>query len=207
MLGHLCMGASQEARTPPHLANPFYVFSQLIFTYGVLMYRLMGASAQEKFTRTWAIGVGIGQATQFRELFLAAAQAAAVLLLLDVLRLTGDAAWLESHADTVCVAQSALCARQGSSRLQRLRAYTDFFRCVRASIMCVCVACAASRLTPNAQRRDTVSGFSRRAPRRRARHHRAVPTHGLVRWRSSALERGPRRCTVARLTRAPAGGW
>jgi hypothetical protein len=40
--------------------------AQVIFVYGALLYRLLGAAAQESFTRTWAIGVGISQATQFK---------------------------------------------------------------------------------------------------------------------------------------------
>ena len=42
------------------------IMSWIIFTYGSLVYRLMGDSAQQKFAEGWAVGLAISQATQFK---------------------------------------------------------------------------------------------------------------------------------------------
>ena len=105
------------------------------------MYKLLGAAAQAQFTKTWAIGVGISQATQFRDMLLAAAQGLAVLTVLDSLWLVGNAAWLEDHADLVCV-DAALRNGDGDDDGERggadawwpaqLRGYVQFFSGVTA---------------------------------------------------------------------------
>jgi hypothetical protein len=109
---------------------------QLIFAYGSLMYKLLGAAAQASFTKTWAIGVGISQATQFRDMALAAAQGIAMLTILDSLYLIGNCNWLESHADLVCV-DAAL--REGEDHRGaptwwplKMRGYVQFFSAVTA---------------------------------------------------------------------------
>ena len=42
------------------------VIAWLIFTYGSLVYRLMGDQAQQKFARGWGVSLAISQATQFK---------------------------------------------------------------------------------------------------------------------------------------------
>jgi hypothetical protein len=42
------------------------IMSWIIFTYGSLVYKLMGDAAQQKFASSWGIGLAISQATQFK---------------------------------------------------------------------------------------------------------------------------------------------
>jgi hypothetical protein len=61
------------------------VMTWIIFTYGALVYRMMGDAAQQKFAQGWAIGLAISQATQCKDMIIVALQSAAVMTILDSL--------------------------------------------------------------------------------------------------------------------------
>jgi hypothetical protein len=142
LVGAVVRTVVQRAQPSRHPASTciltacFACLSQLIFAYGSLMYKLLGAAAQASFTKTWAIGVGISQATQFRDMIITAAQGLAVITVLDSLWLVGNGAWLEAHADLVCVDATLRDGEEERGGLgawwpAQLRGYVQFFSAVQ----------------------------------------------------------------------------
>jgi hypothetical protein len=71
------------------------IMAWIIFTYGSLVYRMMGDAAQQKFAQGWAIGLAISQATQYKDMVIVALQSAAVLTILETLWLINNRSWFE----------------------------------------------------------------------------------------------------------------
>ena len=80
---------------------------RFIFTYGMLIYKLLGDDAQASFARSWGISYGMNAATEWRTIAVEAAKGAFFLLLLERLGLTLHTEWLEQHIDylSLCVAK------------------------------------------------------------------------------------------------------
>ena len=94
----------------------FFIFCcprRFIFTYGMLVYRLLGDDAESSFARSWGISYGLNAATEWKDIATEAAKAALVLFILERLFLTRNASWLEEHIDylSLCVAWRACVAR------------------------------------------------------------------------------------------------
>ena len=66
-------------------------------TYGMLIYRTLGADAEQQFAQTWGIGYGMDNATEWQEVFKTALQTALVLVVLDMFRLSKNSSWFEEH--------------------------------------------------------------------------------------------------------------
>ena len=77
------------------------VFAWVIFTYGMLIYKTLGADAQNQFAQTWGVGYALNNASEWQDVFQTAAKAAVLLVILDMLRLTKNATWFEEHVDFV----------------------------------------------------------------------------------------------------------
>ena len=105
------------------------LMSWIIFTYGSLVYRLMGDEAQSKFAEGWGVGLAISQATQFKDMVIVALQSALVLTVLETLWLVGNKPWLEEHIDFASV-QAALLVHSGTSWWQRMKNHVEFFAVV-----------------------------------------------------------------------------
>ena len=88
--------------------------------YGSLIYQLLGDKAQEQFSHDWAVGLGIDQATQWKEVVQSSIQAAIILTLLDRMGFMSGVAWLEGYLDQSCV-QATMIGTAGLSWMQRLR--------------------------------------------------------------------------------------
>ena len=68
---------------------------RFIFTYGMLVYRLLGEDAESQFARSWGISYGLNAATEWKDIAIEAAKAAVILLILERLFLTRNGSWLE----------------------------------------------------------------------------------------------------------------
>ena len=79
------------------------IFSWFIFTYGMLVYRQLGDSAQSQFAQSWGISFGLDSAQQWRDVVSATIKAVVILLMLDVLMIRGNRPWFEEHIDHLCV--------------------------------------------------------------------------------------------------------
>jgi hypothetical protein len=66
-------------------------------TYGMLIYRQLGANAQDEFAKTWGVGFALNNASEWQDVAITAAKAAVLLVILDMLRVTRNRPWLESH--------------------------------------------------------------------------------------------------------------
>jgi hypothetical protein len=63
----------------------------------MLIYKQLGAAAQEEFANSWGIGFALNNASEWQEVAKTAAQTAIVLVVLDVLRITRNADWFAEH--------------------------------------------------------------------------------------------------------------
>ena len=77
------------------------IFSWFIFTYGMLIYRNLGANAQNEFSKTWGIGYGMNSATEWQDVAITAVKAALLIVILDALRVTKNSSWFEEHGACV----------------------------------------------------------------------------------------------------------
>ena len=65
----------------------------------MLIYRNLGDKAQQEFAKTWGIGYGMDNATEWQEVLKTAAKTALVLVILDLMRLSKNSSWFEEHVD------------------------------------------------------------------------------------------------------------
>jgi hypothetical protein len=101
----------------------------MILVYGSLIYRLLGPEAEETFTRSWGIGVGLDQLKEAKGVLIVSAQTVAALLVFEALYVSPNMAWLESMSDEASVGATLLRAGAGSF-LARMRAYARFNKAV-----------------------------------------------------------------------------
>jgi hypothetical protein len=93
---------AKRAYAAAGLAGVYFVwtiFSWFIFTYGMLVYKQLGPSAEGEFAKTWGIGFGLDNASEWRDVLQTAVQAALVVVVLDALRWTSSEKWFEEHID------------------------------------------------------------------------------------------------------------
>jgi hypothetical protein len=86
------------------------VFTWFIFAYGQAIYTLLGGDAQGEFARSWGISYALNTATEWRAVAETAAKSALFLLLLERLRLTRPADWLEARRPCARAAPCSACA-------------------------------------------------------------------------------------------------
>lgn len=101
-----------------HLSPPYSSFLiRFVFTYGLLVYRLLGQRAEGSFARSWGISYGIHLASEWREVLIEAAKAALLLAVLERLMLTPPVTWLEDAVRARVLPQQArtrMCAHDAS---------------------------------------------------------------------------------------------
>jgi hypothetical protein len=64
-------------------------------TYGMLIYTLLGPSAEEGFTKSWGVSYGLGAAAEWQDVAKEAAKGVIILAILETLVLTRPVSWLE----------------------------------------------------------------------------------------------------------------
>ena len=69
----------------------------------MIIYRRLGPEAEKQFVKTWGVGVGLDNVQQWRDVLKEATKAAALIIVLDVLRVTSHRAWFEEFADFASV--------------------------------------------------------------------------------------------------------
>ena len=94
------------------------LYSWFIFTYGMLIYRQMGDSAQKKFTQSWGISFGMDSATEWQDVAKEAAKTTFIFVILDLLLIMGHRPWFEEHLDHLSI-QATLFAGTAKSWSQR----------------------------------------------------------------------------------------
>ncbi len=72
--------------------------NRFIFTYGSLIYRLLGPEQQNSFARGWGVSYGIGAAAEWQDILKEAAKGLLVLAILERVHLTRPVHWLEARA-------------------------------------------------------------------------------------------------------------
>jgi hypothetical protein len=71
---------------------------------GALIYKLLGASAESSFTRSWGVSYGLNCAAEWKSVAVAALQGALLLALLECLCWTRNSSWLEARRVVACEA-------------------------------------------------------------------------------------------------------
>jgi hypothetical protein len=63
----------------------------------MLIYKQLGADAQNEFAKTWGVGYALNNASEWQDVAITACKAALLIVILDALRLTRNASWFEEH--------------------------------------------------------------------------------------------------------------
>jgi hypothetical protein len=61
----------------------------------MLIYKQLGASAQNEFAKTWGVGYALNNASEWQDVAVTAFKAALLIVILDALRLTKNSSWFE----------------------------------------------------------------------------------------------------------------
>ena len=104
--------------TPPRPA--------LAVTYGMLVYKLLGANAESSFARSFGISWGMGQATEWVEISKEAAKTAIIMAVLERVFLSPNIGWVEAHVDYL--ACQAAIAGHKLGLIGRVRMHFAFTR-------------------------------------------------------------------------------
>ena len=102
------------------------MFTWFIFTYGMLIYRLLGEGAESSFSRSFGISYGMGAAQEWKDVAIEACKAAVILVILETLFLTPNPKWLEEHIDYLSL-QALLLKQTGlgwTGQIKRLWHHT-----------------------------------------------------------------------------------
>ena len=102
------------------------ILSWFIFTYGLLIYNLLGSSTESSFVRSWLIALGVDNAKQWQDILRAALQSAALMFVLDRMWIMSNAAWLEQHVDFMSV-QATLLTAVPTTFVKRVRRHLDYY--------------------------------------------------------------------------------
>ena len=102
-------------------------FAWFIFTYGLLIFELLGRDAERSFIRSWGVSYGVGAASEWRDVLRQAVISLLVLAIAERLHLTRPVAWLEDHIDYMSTA-ALLLEHGGLSYFQELRLFFTFRR-------------------------------------------------------------------------------
>ena len=98
------------------------LFAWFIFTYGMLIYKLLGDQAQSEFARSWGISYAMNAVTEWKDIAVEAVKATVIMIILERLFLTRNSAWLEEHMDYLSI-QALLFKRGGLSTFQQTRLF------------------------------------------------------------------------------------
>ena len=102
-------------------------FAWFIFTYGLLIFELLGRDAEQSFIHSWGVSYGVGAASEWRDVLHQAVISLLVLAIAERLHLTRPVAWLEDHIDYMSTA-ALLLEHGGLSYFQELRLFFTFRR-------------------------------------------------------------------------------
>ena len=101
------------------------VMAWVIFTYGKLIYDLIGPAEEAAFAREWGVAVGLDNAAQWQDVIQEAVSSTLKLLVLQRLRLIPAEKWLEESLDALSV-QATLLDVAMRGRWARVRAHLRF---------------------------------------------------------------------------------
>jgi hypothetical protein len=85
------------------------IFVWFIFTYGMLIYRLLGSETEAAFARSWGVSYGFNALSEWREVAKEALKGALILVILESLYLTRNVHWLEVRAQMRCCRRQQTC--------------------------------------------------------------------------------------------------
>ena len=79
------------------------LFRRFIFTYGMLIYKLLGDSAQSSFASSFGVSYAVGAASEWQDIAKETAKGLVILAVLERLHITRPLSWLEDHLDYLSV--------------------------------------------------------------------------------------------------------
>ncbi len=119
-------GAAIHAASLFVLYSCWAIFAWLVFVYGSLMFQLSDESTELGFARSWAVGLGLDQAYQWRHVAKQACLAVASLLLLEQFVLGSNDDWFESHVEWASV-HAVLLSTGSASFWHRTATHLKYF--------------------------------------------------------------------------------
>ncbi len=108
------------------------IFVWIIFVYGKLIYQLLGTKAEERFVRTWGVGIGLGQAHEARDLVVNVLQVALALTILEVAWVSTNMHWMENNVGYMSV-HASIAPAATRRWWRKARTYSRFYKCVRSA--------------------------------------------------------------------------
>ena len=122
-------------------------FSWVVFTYGMLIYKLLGPSTQDAFATSFGVSYAIGAAAEWQvrsstmlscclrfaltrrcrpqDIVKEAAQALLIMAILERLHITASMSWLEEHIDYMST-QALLFQHTGLNFYQQTKLFTSY---------------------------------------------------------------------------------
>ena len=100
----------------------------------MVIYNLLGKEAEQAFTHSWGVSMGMGQASEWQNIASEAFKGLVILMVLDQLRLVPVGKWLERHLDILSVQAGLMANASEEGRLptmwEKASAYKTFFSSV-----------------------------------------------------------------------------
>jgi hypothetical protein len=116
---------SRAARGPAPCTALMHLRCRFIFVYGMLIYKLLGAEAEQSFATSWGVSYGVGAAAEWQEIAKEAAKGVVILAILERLHVTRPVSWLEDHVDYLSV-QALLFEEKSLSLFQQTRLLFEY---------------------------------------------------------------------------------
>ena len=69
----------------------------------MLIYRQLGDAAQQQFATSWGVNFGLDSAQQWQDVAKETAKITIILIILDLLVITGPRNWFEEHLDHLSI--------------------------------------------------------------------------------------------------------
>ena len=91
----------------------------------MLIYKLLGAEAEQSFARSWGVSYGVGAAAEWQDIAKEAAKGVVILLILERLHVTRPVSWLEDHVDYLST-QALLFEEKGLSLFQQTKLLFEY---------------------------------------------------------------------------------
>jgi hypothetical protein len=154
---------------------------RFIFTYGMLLYKLLGEKAEAEFARGWGISYAMGAVTEWRPIVEEAIKGAIILAILERLLLTRHSNWLEVRLPLCGTARRRLCG-------QRVCAYAWCASLLPLTALMLCadaLPCAGAHRLPQLAVADAEAHGAELLRASAHLLHAHTPPRGLARARTT----------------------
>ena len=101
-------------------------FSWVVFTYGMLIYKLLGPSTQDSFATSFGVSYGVGAAAEWKDISTEAAKTIVILAILERMHVTKSVSWLEDVRALLAAPMRVLCLRNSDATVRSPLQHIDY---------------------------------------------------------------------------------